>query len=57
VASLTQDGNKYSEYVSHLQDLLQTNGVTFVMNRKFQSTSSDMRLVSRATRWGEFSPN
>lgn len=46
VASLTQDGHRYSEYISHLQDLLQTTGITFVMNRKFQSSSSDMTLVS-----------
>ena len=56
MASLTQDGHKYSEYISHLQDLLQTNGITFIMNRKFQSTSSDMRLVrlrlmERLVRW------
>jgi hypothetical protein len=35
VAALTEDGQKYTEYISHMQDLLQANGITFVVNRKF----------------------
>ncbi|PNF24229.1 hypothetical protein B7P43_G15826 [Cryptotermes secundus] len=35
VAALTEDGHKYTEYISHTQDLLQANGITFVVNRKF----------------------
>lgn len=35
VASLTEDGTKYTEYISHTQDLLQANGINFVANRKF----------------------
>lgn len=35
VASLTEDGTKYTEYISHTQDLLQANGIYFVANRKF----------------------
>ncbi|XP_069698476.1 uncharacterized protein [Periplaneta americana] len=35
VAALTEDGQKYTEYISHMQDLLQANGITFVANRKF----------------------
>ncbi|KAG8222593.1 hypothetical protein J437_LFUL002585 [Ladona fulva] len=35
VAALTEDGQKYTEYISHLQDLLQANGIHFVSNRKF----------------------
>ena len=46
VASLTQDGHKYSEYISHLQDFLQTHGVNFIMNRKFQGSATDMSMVS-----------
>ena len=48
VASLTQDGHKYSEYISHLQDMLQKNEINFIMNRKFREdfTDSDMRMVS-----------
>ncbi|PSN54801.1 hypothetical protein C0J52_02008 [Blattella germanica] len=35
VAALTEDGQKYTEYISHMQDYLQSNGITFVANRKF----------------------
>ncbi|OXA51550.1 Gamma-aminobutyric acid type B receptor subunit 1 [Folsomia candida] len=35
VASLTEEGQKYAEYVSHLQDLLQEHKIAFVANRKF----------------------
>jgi len=45
-ASLTMDGHKYSEYISHLQDHLQQNGVEFIMNRKFPKESADMSMVS-----------
>ncbi len=45
VASLTLDGHKYSEYISHLQDHLQTNGINFIMNRKFPQESPDMSMV------------
>lgn len=45
VASLTLDGHKYSEYISHLQDHLQTNGINFIMNRKFPTESPDMSMV------------
>ncbi|CAH0390440.1 unnamed protein product [Bemisia tabaci] len=35
VAALTEDGQKYTEYISNLQDLLQNHGINFVANRKF----------------------
>ncbi|XP_012262718.2 uncharacterized protein LOC105689915 isoform X2 [Athalia rosae] len=35
VAALTEDGQKYTEYISHMQDHLQENGITFVDNAKF----------------------
>ncbi|XP_075213197.1 uncharacterized protein LOC142319607 isoform X2 [Lycorma delicatula] len=35
VASLTQDGTKYAEYISSLQDLLYTEKIMFIINRKF----------------------
>ncbi|TRY61846.1 hypothetical protein TCAL_10559 [Tigriopus californicus] len=44
VASLTLDGHKYSEYISHLQDVLQTHGINFIMNRKFPKESPDMSM-------------
>ncbi|XP_014611297.1 PREDICTED: receptor-type guanylate cyclase gcy-4-like isoform X1 [Polistes canadensis] len=35
VASLTEDGQKYTEYISYMQDMLRDNGITFVANAKF----------------------
>ncbi|XP_012229636.1 uncharacterized isoform X1 [Linepithema humile] len=35
VASLTEDGQKYTEYISYMQDILRDNGITFVANIKF----------------------
>ena len=35
VAALTEDGQKYTEYISQMQDLFQANGITFAVNRKF----------------------
>lgn len=35
IASLTEEGQKYAEYISHLHDLLQENGMTFIASRKF----------------------
>ncbi|XP_017773040.1 PREDICTED: uncharacterized protein LOC108560102 isoform X2 [Nicrophorus vespilloides] len=35
VAALTEDGQKYTEYISHMQDMLEGNGVTFISNTKF----------------------
>jgi hypothetical protein len=47
VASLALDGHKYSEYISHLQDVLQTHGINFIMNRKFPVESPNMSMVSK----------
>ena len=46
VASLALDGHKYSEYISHLQDVLQNEGINFITNRKFPVESPDMSMVS-----------
>ncbi|XP_029161523.1 receptor-type guanylate cyclase gcy-5-like [Nylanderia fulva] len=35
VASLTEDGQKYTEYISYMQDMLRDNGIVFVANVKF----------------------
>ena len=35
MASLTEDGEKYAEYLTHLQDLLEANKISYVANRKF----------------------
>merc|ERR1711892_1530662 len=44
VAALTQDGSKYSHYMSSLQDVFQENGIDFVLNRKFPRDTTDMSL-------------
>ena len=45
MAALTQDGQKYSDYMSSLQDEFQNNGIEFVMNRKFPKEATDMSMV------------
>ncbi|XP_030749572.1 atrial natriuretic peptide receptor 2-like isoform X2 [Sitophilus oryzae] len=35
VAALTEDGQKYTEYISQMQDELEQNGITFIANKKF----------------------
>lgn len=35
VAALTEDGQKYTEYISLMQDDLEKNGITFIANKKF----------------------
>lgn len=35
VAALTEDGQKYTEYISSMQDELEKNGITFIANKKF----------------------
>ena len=44
VASLTQDGHRYSEYISSLQDTLQKNSILFISNRKFQRETTEMSM-------------
>ena len=46
VAALTQDGAKYSDYMSTLQDEFQNNNIEFIMNRKFPKEATDMRMVT-----------
>ena len=48
VASLTQDGSKYSHYMSSLQDEWKRNGtgIDFILNRKFPRDTKDMSLVN-----------
>ena len=45
VAALTQDGSKYSHYMSSLQEFFQEHGIDFVLNRKFPRDTKDMSLV------------
>ena len=32
---MTEDGQKYTEYISYMQDLFRDNGIVFVANAKF----------------------
>ena len=46
MAALTQEGAKYSDFMSILQDEFQNNNIQFVINRKFPKESSDMSMVT-----------
>ena len=45
MAALTQDGAKYSGYMSALQDEFQNNVIEFVINRKFPKEATDLSMV------------
>ena len=45
VAALTQDGAKYSDYMSTLEDEFKSNKMEFIMNRKFPKEAVDMKMV------------
>ena len=47
VAALTQDGAKYSDYMSTLQDEFKNNNMEFIMNRKFPKDAANMKMVTR----------
>ena len=49
MAALTQDGAKYSDYMSTLQDEMEKNGeMEFIMNRKFPKDTNNMQMVKTA---------
>ena len=48
VAALTQDGAKYSDYMSTLQDEFKNNNMEFIMNRKFPKEAIDMKMVNKS---------
>ena len=49
VAALTQDGAKYSDYMSTLQDEMEKNGeMEFIMNRKFPKDTNNMQMAKIA---------
>lgn len=35
VAALTEDGQKYTEYISHMETTLKKNGIELISNQKF----------------------
>lgn len=38
VSALTEDGQKYTEYISHMEGLLKKNGIELIVNKKFLRT-------------------
>lgn len=47
VAALTEDGQKYTEYISHMETLLKKNNIELIMNKKFPHdlTEKEMNRV------------
>lgn len=48
VAALTEDGQKYTEYISYMQEILRDNGINFIANIKFprERENHEMTQVS-----------
>lgn len=48
VAALTEDGQKYTEYISLMQDDFESHNIKFIANKKFprEKKSEDMKMVS-----------
>ncbi|XP_022900900.2 uncharacterized protein [Onthophagus taurus] len=44
VAALTEDGQKYTEYISYTQNLLESNGITFIANSKFPNLRKGLEM-------------
>lgn len=49
VAALTEDGQKYTEYISHMQEMFEENGITFVANTKFPRERETFHQMSRVS--------
>lgn len=49
VAALTEDGQKYTEYISHMQEFLQENDITFVANTKFPRDRDTFQMARVST--------
>lgn len=49
VAALTEDGQKYTEYISHMEIMLKKNDIELIANKKFprEATSDSIRQVSQ----------
>ncbi|KAL3282262.1 hypothetical protein HHI36_005453 [Cryptolaemus montrouzieri] len=45
VAALTEDGQKYTEYISQMQTLLDDNQITFISNIKFSRDKDDIVMT------------
>ena len=49
VAALTEDGQKYTEYISHMEANMKQQNLELIVNKKFLSdvTAADMNKVSK----------
>lgn len=47
VAALTEDGQKYTEYISHMETAMKENNIELISNKKFPRylTPEEMRQV------------
>lgn len=48
VAAFTKDGQKYTEYITHLETILAENNITFIANSKFPE-DRDQNLIPRVS--------
>lgn len=48
VAALTEDGQKYTEYIAHMESLLEREGISFISNTKFPR-ERDMLAMTRVS--------
>lgn len=49
IAGFTKDGQKYTEYIAHLETLLAENNITFIANAKFPE-DRDQSLIPRVSK-------
>merc|ERR1712083_557503 len=42
VASITEDGHKYTQYITKLRDILEKHGITFISKREFQKDAKNV---------------
>jgi hypothetical protein len=45
VAALTEDGQKYTEYISHMQEVLEENDIRFISNTKFPRERDSFQMT------------
>ena len=45
VASLTEDGHKYTQYIGRLRDILEKHGITFIIKSEFQRDAKNVTTV------------
>ncbi|XP_018331316.1 uncharacterized protein LOC108741146 [Agrilus planipennis] len=45
VAALTEDGQKYTEYISQMQDMVEKEGISFITNTKFPKERESYAMI------------